>query len=48
MYMGLIGYPHVAGIALLAVNMGLYELQPLTRLVRRYACYRSRPLRYRY
>ena len=28
-----IGYPHVAGIAALAVNVRIYELQPLTRLI---------------
>ena len=29
---GFIGYPHVAGIAVLAVNVRLLKLQPLTRL----------------
>ena len=41
MSLGCIGYPHIAGIATLTVNMGLYELQPLTRLMRRYACYNN-------
>ena len=30
---GFIGYPHVAGIAVLAVNVRLLKLQPLTRLI---------------
>ena len=32
MPLGFIDFPHVAGIASLAVNIGLYELQPLARL----------------
>ena len=32
MPLGFIGYPHVAGIAALAVNVRLLKLQPLTRL----------------
>ena len=32
MPLGFIGYPHVAGIAALAVNVGLCKLQPLARL----------------
>ncbi len=33
MSLGFISFPHVAGITALAVNMGLYELQPLSRLI---------------
>ena len=33
MPLGFIGYPHVAGIAVLAVNVRLLKLQPLTRLI---------------
>ena len=32
MSLGYIDYPHVAGIAALAVNVGLCKLQPLARL----------------
>ena len=32
MPLGFIDFPHVAGIASLAVNVRLYELQPLARL----------------
>ena len=32
MPLGFIDFPHVAGIASLAVNVRLYKLQPLARL----------------